>query len=78
MCAAGNRAKLFGLNAVGLKRHRFPEETVTALKHAYRILFRSHLILRKAIQKVEEEIPQLPEVKHLVEFLRSSKRGVCR
>ena len=78
MCAAGNRAKLFGLNSVGLKRHRFPEETVAALKHAYRILFRSHLTLRKAIQKAAEEVAPLPEVKHLLEFVGSSKRGVCR
>jgi UDP-N-acetylglucosamine acyltransferase len=51
-CAAGNRARLFGLNTVGLKRHHFPEDTMAALKQAYRILFRSHLILNKAIKKV--------------------------
>ena len=78
MCAAGNRAKLFGLNTVGLKRHRFPEATVAALKQAYRILFRSHLTLSKAVEKAENEIPQLPEIKHLLDFLRTSKRGVCR
>ena len=78
MCAAGNRAKLFGLNSVGLKRHRFPQTTITELKHAYRILFRSHLTLNKAIEKTREEIPDLPEVQHLLEFMKSSKRGVCR
>lgn len=78
MCAAGNRAKLFGLNTVGLKRHRFPEATVAALKQAYRILFRSHLTLSKAVEKVENEVPQLPEIRHLLDFLKTSKRGVCR
>ena len=78
MCAAGNRAKLFGLNSVGLKRHRFPQTTIIELKHAYRILFRSHLTLNKAIEKTREEIPDLPEVQHLLEFMKSSKRGVCR
>ncbi|MBU1205878.1 MAG: acyl-ACP--UDP-N-acetylglucosamine O-acyltransferase [Proteobacteria bacterium] len=78
MCAAGNRAKLFGLNSVGLKRHRFPGETLVALKQAYRILFRSHLTLNKAIEKVEAEVPHLPEITHLLNFLKSSKRGVCR
>lgn len=78
MCAAGNRAKLFGLNTVGLKRHRFPEATVAALKQAYRILFRSHLTLSKAVEKVEKEVPQLPEIRHLLDFLKTSKRGVCR
>jgi len=76
--AAGNRARLYGLNLVGLKRHKFSEETVAALKHAYRILFRSHLPLSKALGRVEKEVPAVPEVRHLVEFLKGSKRGVCR
>lgn len=78
MRAAGNRAKLFGLNTVGLKRHSFPEETVRALKQAYKILFRSHLTSGKAIAKVEKEVPDLPEIQHLLAFMRSSERGVCR
>jgi len=76
--ASGNRAKLYGLNLVGLKRHNFSGPTVSALKHAYRILFRSHLPLRKAIERAEQEVPALPEVGHLLEFLKNSKRGVCR
>ena len=78
MTAAGNRAKLYGLNLVGLKRHRFPEAAIGALKQAYRILFRSHLPLRKAMGKVEQEVPDLPEIRHLLEFLQNSKRGICR
>ena len=76
--AAGNRARLYGLNLVGLKRHKFPEATVSALKQAYRILFRSHLTLHKAMDRVEKEVPDLPEIRHLLEFLKNSKRGVCR
>jgi UDP-N-acetylglucosamine acyltransferase len=76
--AAGNRAHLYGLNLVGLKRHRFPEATISALKQAYRILFRSHLTLQKATDRVEKEVPGLPEVRHLLEFLKNSKRGICR
>ena len=78
MVAAGNRARLFGLNTIGLKRHNFPEATMGALKQAYRILFRSHLPLHKALDRVEKEVPDLPEVRHLVDFLKKSKRGVCR
>ncbi len=78
MIAAGNRVKLYGLNLIGLKRHNFPEATISALKLAYRILFRSHLTLNKAMEKVEKEVPGLPEVRHLLDFLKSSKRGVCR
>ena len=76
--AAGNRARLFGLNNVGLKRHKFSESTLAALKQAYRILFRSHLTLQKALDRVEKEVPDLPEVRHFIDFLKKSKRGVSR
>src|SRR4030042_1854444 len=79
MLAAGSRAKLFGLNTVGLKRQNFREETIRPLKTAYRIIFRSGLTLEKAIQKVEEsEISQIPEVEHLIRFIQQTKRGICR
>jgi ABC-type transport system substrate-binding protein len=76
--AAGNRARLFGLNAVGLKRHHFPETTISALKQAYRVIFRSHMTLTKAIEKVQAEVSDLPEIRHLLDFLKNSKRGICR
>jgi UDP-N-acetylglucosamine acyltransferase len=79
MMAAGSRAKLYGLNAVGLKRHRFSEETMKALKIAYRIIFRSGLTLEKAMKKVgEDEISQAREVQHLLQFIQRSKRGISR
>ncbi len=76
--ASGNRAKLYGLNLVGLKRRGFSEETLNALRQAYRIIFRSSLILKKAIEKVRAEVPDLPEVRHMVEFIEQSERGVTR
>ncbi len=79
MLAAGARAKLFGLNSVGLRRQNFREETIRALKTAYRIIFRSGLTLEKAIRKLEEsEISQVPEVGHLLTFIQRTKRGICR
>ena len=79
MLASGGRAKLFGLNTVGLKRHHFSEETLKVLKKAYRIIFRSGLTLEKAMKRVEEdEISQTPEVQHLLDFIRQSKRGISR
>ena len=78
MVAAGNRARLFGLNSIGLKRNHFSESTMAALKQAYRILFRSHLTLQKALDRVEKEIPGLPEIRHLIDFLKKTRRGVCR
>jgi len=77
--AQGDRAKLFGLNTVGLKRANFSEETLKALKKAYRIIFRSGLTLERAMKAVEEDdIFQIPEVQHLLQFIQHSKRGICR
>jgi UDP-N-acetylglucosamine acyltransferase len=77
--AQGDRAKLFGLNTVGLKRANFSEETMKALKKAYRIIFRSGLTLEKAIKTVgEDEISHTPEVQHLLHFIQHSKRGIAR
>jgi UDP-N-acetylglucosamine acyltransferase len=76
--ANGNHARLFGLNLVGLKRRNFSEKTIKALGKAYRIVFRSRLLLDAAIKKVEEEVDNFPEVQHFVQFIKESKRGVCR
>jgi UDP-N-acetylglucosamine acyltransferase len=77
--AQGVRAKLFGLNTIGLKRANFSEETLKALKKAYRIFFRSGLTLEKAMKQVgEDEIAQMPEVQHFLQFIQGSKRGISR
>ncbi len=77
--AAGSRAKLYGLNTVGLKRHQFSEKTIRALKKAYRTIFRSGLTLEKAMKAIEEDdISLIPEVRHLLDFIQHSKRGIHR
>ncbi len=76
--AAGPRAKLYGLNVVGLKRHGFSEETISELKRAYRILFRQKLSLTEAIKRVQQELPYTDEIAHLIEFINANKRGICR
>jgi UDP-N-acetylglucosamine acyltransferase len=77
--AQGAPARLFGLNIVGIKRHHFSQETVRALKKAYRIIFRSALTLQKALKMVtEDEISGIPEVQHFFHFIQDSKRGVTR
>ncbi|GAQ94779.1 UDP-N-acetylglucosamine acyltransferase [Thermodesulfovibrio aggregans] len=76
--ASGPRAKLYGLNTVGLKRRGFNDETINILKKAYKILFRDKLQLKEAIEKVKNELPQIAEIKHLIEFIEANKRGICR
>lgn len=76
--AAGIHAKLYGLNLIGLKRRGFSDEAVNNIKKAYKIVFRSGLILEDALKKTAEEIPDSREVKYFVEFIRSTKRGITR
>ncbi|MCS7281647.1 MAG: acyl-ACP--UDP-N-acetylglucosamine O-acyltransferase [Desulfobacterota bacterium] len=77
MIAAGNRAKLYGINIVGLQRNNFPKEEIAKLKKAYRILFRSSLPLSTSLKIVQEEL-EGENIKILVEFIQNSKRGICR
>jgi UDP-N-acetylglucosamine acyltransferase len=78
MIAAGDRAKLHGLNVVGLKRQGFSNNTLVMLKKAYRLVFRIGLTLNEAIERVAAEVEQVPEVVHLIEFIKSSERGITR
>jgi len=75
---SGNRANLHGLNLVGLNRRGFSDESISALKKAYRIIFRSGLTLDEAKVRVKAEVEMTDEVKHLVEFMGKSERGVTR
>ena len=76
--AAGNYAKVHGLNLIGLKRRKFSKETIRTLKRVYTIIFKSSLLLSEALKKTMEEVEDIPEVKHFVEFIQKSERGICR
>jgi len=75
---SGNRARPYGLNLIGLKRRGFSEETIKALKKAYKIVFRSSLLLSVAIERIKEEVEDSTEVRHFTDFIESAKRGICR
>ncbi len=76
--AAGDRAKLYGLNTVGLKRQNFSDKQIKELKHAYKILFRSKLTLREAIALLKQDGKLSEEIRNLIEFIEQNKRGICR
>lgn len=76
--ASGPRAKLYGLNTIGLKRHGFSDSSITNLKKAYKILFREKRTLKDAIKKIKTEMPQTDEIIRLIEFIEKNKRGICR
>jgi UDP-N-acetylglucosamine acyltransferase len=74
--AVGNPVELFGLNSVGLQRAGFAPAVLAALKRAYRQLFNSDLPRPEAIATLSGEVAQFPEVRRLVEFISSARRGV--
>jgi UDP-N-acetylglucosamine acyltransferase len=75
---AGDRARLFGLNIVGLRRRGFSTTTIRALRRAYRILFHSVGSRRDHMARVRAELGAVPEVTQLVDFIAASQRGICR
>ncbi|MCS7336877.1 MAG: acyl-ACP--UDP-N-acetylglucosamine O-acyltransferase [Verrucomicrobiae bacterium] len=78
MLADGNPAVTRTVNKVGMDRHGVPEATQAALRQAYKILFRQGLSIPNALAKIEAELPPLPEIAHLVQFIRSTQRGISK
>ena len=74
--AAGVPPRLYGLNSIGLERRGFPSDTRRHLKRVYRILFQSGLNVSQALERVETEVEQVPEVRHLLDFIGNSERGI--
>ena len=75
---AGDRARLVGLNIVGLRRRGLSDEVLRQLKHAYHLLFQSKLLLEPALARVRAELPGTPEVARLLGFVEKSERGFVR
>ena len=78
LMAAGNTAQPYGINTEGLKRRGFTADAITALKRAYRTLYKSGLMLEEAKVKLAQEAAQQPDVGRFVEFLERSTRGIIR
>ena len=76
--AAGDRARLHGLNRVGLRRYGHSEKAIAMLKRTYRLIFRIGITLNEAIERVKAEVDQTPEVARFMAFIKSSRRGITR
>ena len=78
MLADGSPAETHTVNKIGMERQGVSEEAITALRAAYKILFREGLLMSNAVARVESELPPLPEIQHLVQFIRASERGISK
>jgi UDP-N-acetylglucosamine acyltransferase len=76
MVAGGDRARLVGVNAVGLERRGFSPDTIAALKSAFRTLFYGKLLRDEAVKEILTEYGGIPEIRRLIDFIEISSRGV--
>jgi UDP-N-acetylglucosamine acyltransferase len=66
-----------GINRIGLRRAGLSHETRRAIQAAYELIYRSELNVTQALDELSNKF-HIAEIKHLTEFIRSSKRGICR
>jgi len=78
MIVDGNPAETRTVNKVGMERNGVSAEAQTALRQAYKILFREGLTISNALARIEAELPPLAEIQHLVNFVRTSERGISK
>lgn len=78
MIGDGNPAETRTINKVGLERNGVSEKAQTALRQAYKILFREGLTIPNAVEKIEKKFPSVPEITHLVGFIKASERGISK
>jgi UDP-N-acetylglucosamine acyltransferase len=78
MLADGNPAETRTVNKVGMERHGVSEAAQSALRQAFKLLFREGLTIPNALARIEQELPALPEIQYLVTFVRESGRGISK
>jgi len=76
MLVAGERAKSFGPNVIGLKRKGFSKEEILALKKASKILWQNNIPQKEALEKIKAELGELEVIQKLLSFIQKSKRGI--
>lgn len=73
---SGRRPRVRGINIVGMRRAKMAADVRSAIKEAYRLLYRTELNVTQALEHIEKEIHPHPEILEILEFYRTSKRGV--
>ncbi|MCL1887932.1 MAG: acyl-ACP--UDP-N-acetylglucosamine O-acyltransferase [Kiritimatiellaeota bacterium] len=76
MLIDGNPAAVRAPNIVGLQRRGFSPEARSAIKDAFRLLYREGLNRTQALERIQYEVADLPEIRHLTGFFKASQRGV--
>jgi len=74
----GHPARIFGLNLIGLRRKGISHDAIKKIDQAFKLIFNSGLSAKHALERVEKEIEKTQEVDYLINFVKSSERGLTR
>ncbi len=74
----GDRARISGLNVVGLRRSDLSKDRLSDIKNMFKILYNENLTLEDAIQRMKVEIPESEQREGILNFILTSHRGICR
>ena len=68
--------RFIGINSVGLKRRGFSNEQIDAIQRTYRLIYQDGLNFTQAIELAEKEVPECIEKRTIIDFIKSSSRGI--
>jgi len=74
----GHPARVYGLNLIGLRRKGISHDSIKKIDQAFKLIFNSGLSVKHALERVEKEIEKTEEIIYLVDFVKSSERGLTR
>ena len=74
----GHPARIYGLNLIGLRRKGISHDAIKKIDQAFKLIFNSGLSAKHALERVEKEIEKTEEIIYLVNFVKSSERGLTR
>ena len=74
--ATGEPLQYAGINSVGLRRRDFNQETRNNIKMAYKFIFKSSFNIKQAIQAIEDKMELTDEIKNIIQFIKTSDRGL--
>jgi len=78
MIVEGHPARCYGPNAVGLQRSGFSPDAIARIRKMYKLLYRSHLNTRQAVERIESEVEDSGEKRTVLEFVAASERGITK
>lgn len=76
--SVGNHARCYGLNSIGLRRRGFSNELLSQISHAFKLLLTSKLNTTQALERMREELGNVPEIAYMIDFIETSQRGVIK